>query len=68
MECKDIIYKTIIRCVTIGIYPEWNVKAEGCNNLQDCEKIGIYPEWNVKENQNFAMSVPGLLEYIQNGM
>ena len=48
MECKVTIKAVISRSITIGIYPEWNVKEEIYEKFSLDSRIGIYPEWNVK--------------------
>ena len=68
MECKVTIKAVISRSITIGIYPEWNVKD--CLNRKNSLEvhIGIYPEWNVKNAIATNPPIAPTLEYIQNGM
>ena len=48
MECKVIYFHNMKFDLTIGIYPEWNVKPNRKLQGRFCLMIGIYPEWNVK--------------------
>ena len=54
--------------LSIGIYPEWNVKIYTCPLKLARIMIGIYPEWNVKLNPDMLDNLHTALEYIQNGM
>ena len=48
MECKVSSLIVGLFNLSIGIYPEWNVKAHPATENQMPTFIGIYPEWNVK--------------------
>ena len=48
VECKVALENSVYKALTIGIYPEWNVKSINIEFYKKAVSIGIYPEWNVK--------------------
>jgi len=48
VECKVALENSVYKALTIGIYPEWNVKEDVFYTGVEKPDIGIYPEWNVK--------------------
>ncbi len=68
MECKEASGKDNVYFINIRILPEWNVKQDQVEQVEELEKIRILPEWNVKEYSDVETGVSGALESYQSGM